>query len=230
MAITKILSSVLALAMLPVLIISVLYFQEYYSLISILLALITIGVFLVGFERRKVEGREIVLLALLAAIATVSRIPFAGIPSIQPTTFVIIVTALVFGAESGMLVGITAALVSNLFLGQGPWTPWQMYAWGMIGYLAGMLRHTKFMRSLAGKCTFGAISGFLFGWLMNLWFVASMLTDEFNWASILTYYSAGFYFDLAHAGSNILFIFLFSSAWIKVLERFQVKYGLLKVA
>lgn len=76
--------------------------------------------FVLRFEWRSLDSRELVLLALLTAIAAVSRVPFAGLPSVQPTTFVIIVTAVVFGAESGFVVGAGAALVSNIFLGQGP--------------------------------------------------------------------------------------------------------------
>src|SRR5690606_16114673 len=103
-------------------------------------------------------AREMVILAMLAAIAAVSRVPFAGIPSVQPTSFVIIVTGLVFGAESGFLVGAVTAIVSNIFLGQGPWTPWQMFAWGLMGMSAGLLRNTWLMSTLWTK------SIFVFAW------------------------------------------------------------------
>lgn len=78
----------------------------------------------------KIRAREIVMIAVLATIAAVSRVPFAPLPSVQPTSFVVIVAALVLGPEAGFMIGSTAALVSNFFLGQGPWTPWQMFCWG----------------------------------------------------------------------------------------------------
>jgi energy-coupling factor transport system substrate-specific component len=182
--------------------------------------------FLIRFERRKVIGRELVILAILAAIAAVSRVPFASIPSVQPTTFVIIVTGFVFGAESGFVVGALAALVSNLFLGQGPWTPWQMYAWGMIGLSAGFLRGTWIQVSPIGRAMFGFVTGILFGWMMNLWYFVS-LGDEIKLVEILAYYGASLYFDLAHAISNVFFLLLFATGWMKILQRFRKKYGLL---
>ncbi|SES66274.1 energy-coupling factor transport system substrate-specific component [Oceanobacillus limi] len=165
------------------------------------------------------------MLAILGAIAAVSRVPFASLPSVQPTSFVIIVSAIVLGPQSGFVIGVTAAIVSNIFLGQGPWTPWQMYAWGMIGLFAGLLRNTWLMKNKIGKSMFGFIVGFLFGWFMNLWFIIGVI-QEVNWQSILLYNSTSFYFDLAHALSNVFFLVLFSASWIKILRRFKCKYGL----
>ena len=91
-------------------------------LLSFILLTVIFLLFIVRFEKRKVDGREMVLLAVLSAVAAVCRVPFASIPSVQPTTFVVMMSGYVFGPESGFLVGATAALVSNLFLGQGPWT------------------------------------------------------------------------------------------------------------
>lgn len=199
---------------------------KHYLLFSILFMLGTFLPFMIRFERRKVLGRELVILAILAAIAAVSRVPFASIPSVQPTTFVIILTGFVFGAESGFVVGALAALVSNLFLGQGPWTPWQMYAWGMIGLCSGLLSRTWIKTTKLGRLIFGFITGILFGWIMNLWYFVS-LGEQINLVEVLAYYSASFYFDLAHAISNVFFLLLFATSWIKILERFKKKYGLL---
>ena len=97
--------------------------------------------FYIRFERKAFVSREIVLVAVLAAIAAVSRVPFSILPSVQPTSFVIIVSAIVFGSETGFMIGATAESYL-IFLGQGPWTPWQMFSWGMIGFIAGLLRNT----------------------------------------------------------------------------------------
>lgn len=181
--------------------------------------------FMISFARKKVMSRELVVVAILAAIAAVSRIPFASIPSVQPTTFVIITAAIVLGPQSGFVVGTLAAIVSNIFLGHGPWTPWQMYAWGMIGLTAGLLGKTWLMQNKLGRCIYGFVVGIAFGWIMNLWFVVGVI-QEFNWPAILLYYSSSFYFDLAHGISNVFFLWLFSAGWIKIMQRFKVKYGL----
>lgn len=218
--------SVTTLVMLLLLICSAYFFLDHYLLFSFIVLICTFIPFVVRFELKKLEGREVVLLAVLAAIAAVSRVPFSALPSVQPTTFVIIVSALVFGAESGFMIGATAALVSNLFLGQGPWTPWQMYAWGMIGLTAGLLRNTWFMKRIWGQCIFGFAVGIIFGWVMNAWFIFGVL-DDLTWGKLLAYYGASMYFDLAHGVSNVFFLAVFSAGWVKILQRFKRKYGLL---
>ncbi len=205
----------------------VLVWHHAYEGVSFLLLAVTFLPFFLRFERKNVQARELVLLAVLSAIAAVSRIPFASIPSVQPTTFVIIVSGLVFGGESGFVIGSLAALVSNLFLGQGPWTPWQMVAWGVIGGGAGLLRRFKWMQTKWGRVGYGIVSGYFFGWIMNIWSLFGLqITD---WKTVLTLYGSSFYFDTAHALSNVVFLILFSSSWIKILQRFQRKYGLLDV-
>lgn len=168
-----------------------------------------------------------VLLAMLAAIAAVGRVPFAGLPSVQPTSFIIIMAGLVFGAESGFIVGAVAAIVSNFFLGQGPWTPWQMYAWGMMGMSAGFLHNTWWMKKLWGKLIFGFIWGYLFGWFMNMWIIVSNM-EALSWEFFAGIYISSIYFDLAHALSNVFFLLVFGASWIKILQRIQRKYGLLE--
>ncbi|QQZ08148.1 ECF transporter S component [Heyndrickxia vini] len=215
-----------AIILTVMLILITLFIQHHYMLASVLFVILTFLPFVIRFERRKISGRELVLLAVLSAIAAVSRVPFASIPSVQPTTFVIIITGLALGAESGFVVGALAALVSNLFLGQGPWTPWQMYSWGMIGLAAGLLRHTKFMKWSIGRYIFGFISGILFGWVMNIWIFMGNI-EQITISHILASFGTSFYFDLAHAVSNVFFLAVFGKAWIKILLRFKKKYGLL---
>lgn len=199
-----------------------------YLLLSLLMIASIMIPFFARFEIRKIRSREVVILAMLAALAAVSRVPFAGLPSVQPTSFVIIITGLVFGAESGFLVGAVAAIVSNIFMGQGPWTPWQMFAWGMIGMSAGLLRNTWWMSRIWGKLIFGFIWGYLFGWIMNLWIITSNI-ENFSWKFLIGIYVNSFSHDLAHSLSNVFFLAIFSASWIKILTRFKRKYGLLDV-
>lgn len=205
----------------------VLFNYKAYLLLSFVIIGCIMLPFFARFEIREIAGREVVLLAMLAAIAAVGRVPFAGLPSVQPTSFVIIMAGLVFGAESGFIVGAVAAIVSNFFLGQGPWTPWQMYAWGMIGMSAGLLRNTWWMKKMWGKCLFGFVWGYLFGWFMNMWIVVSNL-ENFTWEFLVGIYVSSIYFDLAHGLSNVFFLLVFGASWLKILERFKRKYGLLE--
>ena len=204
-------------------------FEEAYLWLSFGFVFLAILIFLVRFERRKVEPRELVLLAVLASIAAVGRIPFASLPSVQPTTFVIIMSGFVFGAESGFIIGAVAALASNMILGQGPWTPWQMAAWGLVGLSAGWLRNTKILTSKTGRIIFGIAWGYLFGWVMNLWGFLSIVQSgsPFEWKAFMVYLIGSATFDTMHAVSNVIFLLLFGEVWIKILTRFKRKYGLL---
>lgn len=209
------------------LIVSVFAFSyQAYLLLSLAILFLMMLPFFARFELRNISSREVVLLAMLVAIGAVGRIPFAGIAGVQPTSFVIIIAGLVFGAESGFIVGAAAALISNLFLGQGPWTPWQMYAWGMMGMIAGLFRQTRFFHHLWGRAIYGFVSGYIYGWFMNLWVIMSNL-EQISFEFVIGLFLSSMYFDLAHAISNVFFILVFSTSWLRVLHRFKRKYGLL---
>ncbi|MNC14744.1 hypothetical protein D3C75_625320 [compost metagenome] len=201
--------------------------DRHYMLLSLVLLLAALLPVFVRLERRPLESRELVLLAVLSAIAAVSRIPFAALPSVKPVSAIVILSAYVFGAEAGFIIGAVAALVSNIYFGQGPWTPWQMFAWGMAGLSAGWLRNAWWMKKRSGMLIFGFLWGFLFGWIMNVWYIIS-LPDAFSWGLVAAAYASSFYFDLAHALSNVFFLAILAGGWTKVLERFRKKYGLLQ--
>ncbi|MFD1635699.1 ECF transporter S component [Evansella tamaricis] len=203
---------------------------DYYLWFSFGVVISAFFLFLVRFERKVIDAREIVLLAVLAAIAAVSRIPFASIPSVQPTTFVVMMAGFVFGKESGFIIGVVAALASNMILGQGPWTPWQMIAWGLVGFSAGLLRNQTFMQKTWGKVVFGVVWGFLFGWIMNMWGLIAFTGPEgfLDFQVLLPYFMGSALFDSMHAVSNVIFLLLFSGLWVSILQRFKTKYGLLE--
>ncbi|SMB82926.1 energy-coupling factor transport system substrate-specific component [Desulfonispora thiosulfatigenes DSM 11270] len=199
--------------------------SNYYLLVAVALMVLSFIPLIRKFEAKKLEAKEIVIIAILAAIAAVSRIPFAALPSVQPTSFVIIMTGIVFGRETGFLVGIVSAFVSNIFLGQGPWTPWQMFAWGLMGFTAGYFQKKNWFNSSPKLLIFGFVWGFIFGWIMNLWFLVGFISP-FSWKGLLTAYLASFYFDLAHGISNVFFLKVFAHKWEKMLQRIKRKYGL----
>ena len=186
--------------------------------------------FLLRFERRERKARELMLISVMAAIATVSRIPFATLlPGFTPVTFVVIVSGLVFGAEAGWMVGATTALVSNFFLGQGAWTPWQMFAWGMAGYTAGLFAHRSgWRRHRLPLALFGAAWGFLYGWILNLTLALDQWVQTRSWEAVVGKYVFSLPFEIIHATANVFFILVFGPSWIAMLERYRRKYGTLE--
>lgn len=197
-------------------------FADAYLWISLYLIVMAMIPFYVRLEMNAWGSRQLVMIASLAAIAAASRIPFASLPSVTPTSFVVIASALVLGADAGFLIGATAAIVSNMVLGQGPWTPWQMFAWGMMGFTAGWLRKSL-LTTFTSRLVFCLVWGFLFGWLMNVSYLVGFV-DGWSWSALVKAGIASFYFDLAHALSNVVLFLVLGKLWIRVLERYQRKY------
>lgn len=174
------------------------------------------------FEYSAASAREIGLIAVLGAIAAVGRVPFAALPGIQPVTFLVVVSGFVFGPRAGFMVGSTAALVSNFFLGQGPWTPWQMLTWGLAGITAGLLVRLMPQPKSAGRVLFCFAWGYLYGGIMDLWFWTGFV-HPLTWKSFLATWAASFWFDTLHAVGNAGFYLLLGPRLIRVLERFRKK-------
>lgn len=198
-----------------------------YNLNWALLSVVLLGLALLGFfmrfEKSGAGTRDIALVATLASLAAVARIPFAAVVSLQPTTFIVMITGYVFGARAGFMVGALAALVSNFFLGQGPWTPWQMFAWGLCGAsaaLAGGKRRNEF--SLVYFAILCGLWGYLFGWIMNLWhwlgFIYPLTLETF-----IATYAISFPFDTIHAVGNVVFSIMLGRSFYQILNRFREK-------
>ncbi|WP_055667375.1 ECF transporter S component [Desnuesiella massiliensis] len=172
------------------------------------------------FEKGEMGTKEIALIATLSAFAAAARVPFAAIPNVQPTTFVVALAGYVFGCYEGFLVGATTAFISNIFLGQGPWTPWQMLGWGVVGIISGALRiRKKFLKAE----TFALICfayGFLFDWIMNLWHIIGFVRP-INLKTIGAAYLTGITFDILHATGNFIFAMIFYEKFLKIFLRFK---------
>lgn len=196
-----------------------------YALTSFIFVILMLIPFFFSFERRRPKAREIVPVAVLSAAAALGRVVFAPFPFIKPTSAIVIITGIAFGPQTGFITGATAALASNVFFGQGPFTPWQMFSWGIIGFFAGILR--KPLKNKAVVCIFGFISGFVFGWIMDIWQVLGFV-NPINIKSVALTYAASFYFDLTHASATAVFLFILEKPWLKILTRVKLKYGLMK--
>lgn len=200
-----------------------------YFFISLMIMVYAMVPFIMVFEGRRPQARELVILALLAAIAVAGRAAFFMLPQFKPVVAVVIITGVCFGAESGFLVGAVTGFVSNFFIGQGPWTPWQMFAFGIIGFLAGIM----FRKGLLGTtksplCVFGFLSTFfIYGFIMDTASVF-MVQPSLSWKVMLPFYISGAPFNLIHAGATVFFLLVASKPMIEKLERIKKKYGLIQ--
>ena len=181
--------------------------------------LIGAGLVLVGliaWERSRGGGREVALVATLAAAAAAGRVLFAAIPSAQPVTTICACAGISLGPRAGAAVGATAALVSNAFLGQGPWTPWQMLSWGLAGATGGFLR--RFLRHRVPLIAFGIFWGFAFGAIMDVYQLASF-GPVFTWQAFVVTHARGIPFDITHAVTNAVLLGVAGPGLIRLLRR-----------
>jgi len=193
-----------------------------WGLVATILVVLAIIAFFFEFEAAAVSSKEIALVAMLGTISAVLRIPFAAIPSVQPCTFLVICSGYVFGPVAGFMVGAITALVSNFFLGQGPWTPYQMLAWGLAGVSAAYVR--RFNLGRIWLVVFGIFCAYLYGWIMNTWFWSSFIYP-LTFRTFVTYQLNSVWFDTLHAIGNALFLGLFGMKTIAILERFRRRFN-----
>ena len=223
------LASVLSLLLVPLTIfIGIVYFgKKSYGVVSILVLLECMAPFALIFEGRKPKARELVLIAALCALAVAGRAALFMLPGFKPVAALVILSGVAFGGETGFLVGAMSMLTSNVLFGQGPWTPFQMFAMGLLGFLAGVSFQKGLLRAgRAPLAVFGAISVVLiYGGIMN---PASAILYQPNLSlSVLkAYYLTGFPFDLVHAAATALFLWFGAEPMLEKLERVKRKYGL----
>ena len=163
------------------------------------------------------SAKEIALVATLGGAAAAGRVLFAAIPGVQPVTVIVVCTGAALGARSGVAAGAIAALVSNFFLGQGVWTPWQMLAWGMCGALGAVC--ARFIRWRVVLAAFCFVLGLGFSSFMDVWNWAAFY-DQHTWATFVAVQARGFPFDLAHAIGNVVIAFVAGPELLRLLERY----------
>ena len=200
-----------------------------YLITSVLIVVETMVPFFVAFEGRRPQARELVILAVLSALAIGGRAVFFALPGFKPVAALVILTGVAFGAEAGFLVGAVTMLVSNVLFGQGPWTPWQMFAMGCIGLLAGLLfRKGLLNRDRLSLSIFGGLSIFIiYGGILNptsVWMYQSSPSLKMVLATLVT----GLPADAVHAMSTVFFLWVLSESMLQKLDRVKVKYGLIQ--
>ena len=193
--------------------------KEHYLLISFLVALLSLGLFVAGFERKTTGARRLVIVSVMTALCIVGRF----IPFFKPITALTVFTAVYLGAEAGFLTGALAAVLSNFYFGQGPWTPFQMLAWGLIGLAAGYL-HKPLLRSRTLLMVFGVLAGIAYSLVMDVWSVL-WYGGGFSWSLYAASVVTALPHTLLYSVSNFLFLYYLAKPFGEKLQRVKIKYG-----
>lgn len=220
------LPAIFSLILLPTALLLLAYYQvEQTALLSFVAVIAALLPFFISFERRKLAVRNLLPIVVMTALASAGRLLFAAVPGFKPVLAIIIVSAITFGPASGFMTGALTALASNLFFGQGPWTPWQMYAFGLIGYLAGLLQQKAVFKRPLLVYIYGFISAFLYGIILDTWHVISFL-KPITWQGAILVYGQGAIFNFLLAVATVVFLIPIRAPWTRQLERIKQKFGL----
>ena len=205
---------------------SILLQDRKYYFTSIMIILETIFAFFLSFESGKPRARELVIISVLCALAIAGRSVFYMVPQFKPVAAIVIVAGICFGGEAGFLVGAITAFVSNFFFGQGPWTPWQMVAFGLIGFISGLLFKKSKSINIPLLCIFGFLATLIiYGGITNPASII-MMQSEPTFSMIIASYIAGFPLDIIHSISTAFFLALIGRPMIEKLERVKTKFGI----
>lgn len=203
-----------------------------YYIAGVIIIILTMIPFFVGFEGRKPHPREMVTIAVMTAIAVVSRVAFIMVPAFKPILGIVMITGVALGPLAGFMAGSLGAFVSNFIFGQGPWTPWQMLAFGLAGFIAsylakaGIMKFDTWKRSLLSAVCGGILILIFVGPLLDTctFFIA---TPGMGAGAAAAIYLAGIPVNAIH-GVSVALTLLFVGKPIKdKLDRLKTKYGIL---
>ena len=199
------------------------------SVILVAVAILAIAVVKLG-QAAHLFNRRYELVAILPHLTDeYGRAALFMVPEFKPVVALTILAGVAFGGETGFLVGALSMLTSNILFSQGPWTPWQMFAMGLIGFLAGIFyRWGVLRRTRLSLCLFGAIcSVVIYGGIMNP-AAALMWARTINWQMLMSYYLTGVPVDLVRAAATWLFLWVAGEPILEKFDRVKVKYGLME--
>ena len=185
---------------------------EQAALAMLVVVALVLALFFAGYEASRPGLRQIMPTLVLAALAAAGRILFGPIPDFKPVSAIAIIAGATLGRRNGFMVGALAALTSNFFFGQGMWTPWQMYAWGLVGYVGGAL-------------AYGFASGLLYGVVINAYDIIGFV-QPLTWAGAVARLATAVPFDITHGLATCVFLAALYKPWCRRINRVVVKYGL----
>ena len=203
---------------------TVAFADKQYAWISLAIAVLSCVPFFLSFERRDAAAKEMTILAVMVALSVAGRFMFSYLPHFKPVTAIVVIAGMYLGVESGFLCGALSAVLSNFIFGQGPWTPFQMFAWGLIGLIAGLLanplkRHKVFL------LLYAAAAGALFSLILDVWTVL-WWDGTFNISRYLAAIITALPTTTVYILSNMVFLFFLAGPIGKKLDRVKIKYGL----
>ena len=192
------------------------------TLLAVILALMLM---LGEIELSRPALRQILPVVVCAAVAAAGRVLFAAFPDIKPVTAICIIAGAVLGRRAGFATGVLAAFASNFFFGQGVWSPWQMYAWGLIGYISALLDEKGLLKAKQRVLIWGFLSALIFGFIMNIMHIIGYV-QPFTWQGALAALAASLPLDCLHGASTVGFLALIWDPWCRQLRRILAKYAL----
>lgn len=201
------------------------------ALFMLAVVVLVLCLFFAGYEAGRPALRQIMPTLVLAALAAAGRILFAPIPDFKPVSAIAIIAGAALGRRNGFMVGALAALTSNFFFGQGMWTPWQMYAWGMVGYVGGAIAERGVFQKADGRVQYaplvawGLASGLLYGIIINAYDVIGFVRP-FTWPGTIARVAAAVPFDLMHSAATALFLVMLYGPWTRRIGRVVRKFDL----
>ena len=196
--------------------------SHYYVPCAVLILLGFAGFLL--YLARRVRMKDMIMITVLSAIIAISRGVFFWIPQFKPVSALVLITGSCFGSVPGMLVGMLSGFLSNFMFSQGPWTPFQMLSWGLLGFIAGLIAD-PLRRSRVVLAIYAVISGVLYSLLMDIW--STLWSDGyFNVSRYLAFVVSSAQFTLIYAVSNLVFLLLLARPIGKILGRIKTKYGI----
>ena len=193
--------------------------QKRHIIVSLAVAVMALLLFTAGFERKTTGSRRLVIVSVMTALCFAGRF----IPFLKPISALTIITALYLGGEAGFLVGAMSAVLSNFYFGQGPWTAFQMLAWGMTGLFAGIFAEPLKCRKWL-LLVYGALAGVGYSFFMDIWTVL-WYGEGFSFKLYLGALFTAIPYTASYAASNVLFLALLAKPFGDKLDRIKTKYG-----
>lgn len=201
-----------------------LYDDRQYAFIILAIVILSSIPFFLTFEKNNSNAHKLVIIAVMVAVSVTGRFIFAITPGFKPITAIVVITAIYFGYEVGFLTGSLAAVISNFYFGQGPWTPFQMFTWGLIGLLAGIfspvLKGNRLLLAI-----YGIFAGVLYSLLMDIWTVL-WYDNQFHMQLYLTAVVSALPYTFIYVFSNIIFLLWLTKPIGDKLLRIKKKYGI----